>query len=177
MQNGQNEANRRRDILRTLITVEALVVTALLVWAQLWGHTYDIYHGQGDPVWGVSLAKAGIYTAVLASLASLASAFYSLLTGAVHRAFERAFEHSIVLAGFSATITVLVVLGSALTTWFKALFGWEQWHPLWPADTDQALLFTLLATGVGVILLCLWYRCWGPRLAQRLSKREDGENG
>jgi len=155
---------------KTLITAEGLIVAALLAWGQYWVQVYHIYKGSGDPIWKVSLALSGIYFAVLISLLSIGLAFYSL---GANGAF---YEPSVALAGFSATIAFLMVLASSLTTYVKALQGWDQWHPLsWRSVWPPRVLFakrgshfrcTLGACMVGLIILLIWL-CWlGPCLVE-----------
>jgi hypothetical protein len=156
--------------VRTLITAEALIVAALLAWAQLWTRTYDIYRAAGDPIWLVSLFLAAIYTAVLASLFSMAFAAWSSATSA-----ERLGRVAIGLAGFSTTITASVVAQSALVAFLKAWAGWTEWHPFWVPSCPS--LTTLFAAVIGAVLLLAWVlvslRYFPP--LQRQGKVGQGE--
>jgi len=145
--------------MRAFITLQGLIMAALLAWTQQWGHTYDVYKAQGDPIWPVTLALAVIYAAVLVALLSAVLGLFS--QGGDVRKRRCFWRLAATLAGSSWSITALLVLLSLGTTFLKALQGSSQWHP------TPWLLFlgpfwsTIVATIVSVLILVIWWlRLW-----------------
>lgn len=155
--------------IRTLVTAEAIIVAGLLVWAQLWTNTYDVYEKAGSPVWCVSLYMATIYAAVLFSLLSIVLAIWSLRKKVVDWSSKLAAG----FAGFSVTVTILVITSSLYSVWHKALHGWQQWRPLWPCDCQYAATeVTVGATIAGVVILITWLAVSWFWLANKLLENQ-----
>jgi hypothetical protein len=168
---SKSAGGRPRLSVEILIAAEALIVAGLLTWSQLWIDTYHIYIGHGDSIWSVTISLSAIYFAVLASLGSMVCAVWSLCKGTG----EAPYRFAIGLAGFSTSITFVVVCMSAVTTWWKALKGYTEFHPLVHiTSAEHALGVTISLSVVGGLLLWLWIFCWGPVLARKLSNQNAG---
>jgi hypothetical protein len=154
-------------VVGMLITAQGLILAGLLAWSQLWMRTYDIYAAGGYSIWSVSISLAATYAAALASLVGIALAVYSLVDDS-GRKWQR---WAVGFAGFSATVTFLIVIISAFTSWYKALDNWQSFGPIFEASSGWEDVLTWVATVLGAAVLMLWLFLLGPRLADRLSSR------
>ncbi|MBI2846931.1 MAG: hypothetical protein HYX82_03520 [Chloroflexi bacterium] len=141
--------------VRTFVTVQALIVAALLAWAQLWSRAYDIYRAANDPIWHISLSLAGIYSAVFASLISIAIAVAALELN----------MYAVGLASFSWIIATLIVFLSAIPLVVKSFKGATQWHPLFVKRLSSSHS-TLVAVVAGMVILVACLSWVGPALVQ-----------
>ena len=156
--------------VRTLITADALMIAALLSWGQLWVLAYQRYQADGHRVWHPNLFLAAIFTAVLASLLSIALAAWSSRAGAKKAPSGRA----IGLAGFSIIIIAPVVALSAIKAFIDAWRGVTDLRP-WVLP-GSAWWWTLGALVAGLLTLAACWFWLGPRLSERWSKESQGED-
>ena len=151
-----------------LITAQSIVIAGLLVWAQYWAQTYEVYvsNRPPDPIWHVTLAIGVIYVSVLASLFSVAFAMLS---------FDKDINKwqprwSVALAGFSFTLIIIIVVFSILTTFPKAMEGARRWHPLIDLNVSP-LIVTWIVITIIVVVLIIWVWLLSPKFAEPILGR------
>ena len=166
------DTNRNR-YLSINITVQAIIVAALLIWVQYWNHSYDVYKlynvcgaPEAQPIWHISLSIAAIFTAATASLVSI---LFTLLHFVKNKDYF--IRWILALSGFSISILLLIAISAAGTIWFRALVGADKWCPFDCIQPECATLVTILATAFGIGLLLVWILCWGKCLAKKLNTK------
>ena len=111
--------------LSVFITAESIIIAALLVWAQYWTNTYDIYINSEPPelVWHIGLTVAIIFMAVFLSILSVVFALCSF-----NKRSHDFLPRLSVSMSFTSVVSMLIVIIMSLVGLFSAASSNQPWH-------------------------------------------------
>lgn len=157
----------KKEVMKGIITLQAIILAGLLAWAQLWAGTYEIYYHSHQPIWTISLSLAAIYVAALSSLLSIIAAIHELMRPPGYKACKWTLTFSL----FSIFILLLIILTSAITILGKAFIGASDWYPA--TFGMSAGPVTVAVTVIGLIFFIMFHFCCSPSILRIINRQED----
>ena len=157
-----------RKRAETLITIQGIILAALLVWASFWTQTYTIYtsyHKNPDPVWPTSLVLGVIFVASFFSILGIIFAIFNLSCKN-----KWLFRSTLTLWGYTWTSMIILIIFSFVPLFIKAWRGDQYWHsltiPTWLSPQNAMWIFI----GGSLAILLLWQFCISKILEGKLGR-------